>query len=100
MVQKIEIFANEKWKVTHLRHNGRKRRRGGMKYEVKTKFVFSGKFIIEAENKEQAREFVEERCSLVIGGNIHSTLKQADWDFPVHPEKIIGQITWIPRRKT
>jgi hypothetical protein len=65
-----------------------------MKYEVDTRFVFSGKFFIEAENTEQARECVDKHCGLVIGGNVHSTLseEEVDWDFDVHPDKVIGRI--------
>jgi hypothetical protein len=61
---------------------------------VDTKFVFSGKFFIEAENREQAREYVDKHCGLVIGRDIHSTLSEedVDWDFAVHPDKVIGQI--------
>jgi hypothetical protein len=68
-----------------------------MKFEVDTKFVFSGKFFVEAENKEQAREYVYKHCGLVIGGNVHSTLSedQVNWDFYVHPDKVIGQIKVI-----
>lgn len=67
-----------------------------MEFEVDTKFVFSGKFFIEAENRERAREYVDRHCGLVIGGNVHSTLSQeeVDWDFDVHPDKVIG---WIRR---
>jgi hypothetical protein len=65
-----------------------------MKFEVDTKFVFSGKFFVEAESKEQTREYVDNHCGLVIGGNVHSTLSedQVNWDFDVHPDKVIGRI--------
>jgi hypothetical protein len=65
-----------------------------MRFAVDTKFVFSGKFFIEAENKKQARKYVNEHCGLVIGGNVHSTLseEEADWEFDVHPDKVIGLI--------
>jgi hypothetical protein len=68
-----------------------------VKFIVDSKFVFSGKFFIEAENREQAWEYVDEHCGLVIGGNIHSTLPpdQVDWDFDVHPDKAIGRIRRI-----
>jgi hypothetical protein len=64
-----------------------------MKYEVKTKFIFSGTFTIEADNAAQAKEFVHRHCGLVIGGDIHTTLSEedVDWDFDVHPEKITGR---------
>jgi hypothetical protein len=65
-----------------------------MKYEVDTRFVFSGKFFIEAENREQAREYVDKHCCLVIGRDVQSTLSedQVDWKFDVHPDKVIGRI--------
>jgi hypothetical protein len=60
-------------------------------YEVRTLFIFGGTFFVRADNKSQAKEYVENHCGLVIGGNIHSTLpdENVDWEFPVHPEKII-----------
>jgi hypothetical protein len=63
-------------------------------YAVETSFIFSGTFIIKAQDKEEAKEYVEKHCGLVIGGNIHTTLpdEDVDWDFPVHPDKEIGQI--------
>lgn len=60
-------------------------------YTVKAKFVFEGEFQVAAENKAQAKEFVEKHCGLCLGGNIHTTLpdEDIDWDFPVHPKKVI-----------
>jgi hypothetical protein len=65
-----------------------------MRYAVNTRFVFGGTFYVEAESKAQAWEYVDKHCGLVLGGNIHSTLSEedADWDFPVHPETVIGRI--------
>lgn len=61
------------------------------KYTVKTKFVFEGEFYIKAESKEQAKEYVINHCSLVLGGEIHTTLPEeiCDWEFNVHPDKIV-----------
>lgn len=60
-------------------------------YAVKTKFVFEGTFTVKAHDKEQAREYVEKHCGLVLGGDIHTTLPDEiiDWNFNVHPQKII-----------
>ena len=65
-----------------------------MKYEVPTRFVFSGVFTIEADSPAQAKEFVHKHCGLVIGGNVHTTLNEedCDWDFDVHSEKITGRV--------
>jgi hypothetical protein len=70
-----------------------------MKYEVKTKFVFEGSFFTEADNAAQAKEFVHQHCGLVIGGDIYSALSpdEVDWDFSIHPEKIIGRTRRIIR---
>jgi hypothetical protein len=65
-----------------------------MRYAVTTRFIFTGTFYVEAETPGKARESVEKDCGLVINGGIHTSLPddEADWDFPVHPEKIIGRI--------
>jgi hypothetical protein len=63
------------------------------RYSVKTRFIFEGFFVVKAKNKIQAREYVEQHCGLVIGGDIHSSLSSddVDWDFFVHPKKVIGR---------
>ena len=68
-------------------------------FQVKTKFIFEGIFEVKAQNREQAREFIEKHCGLVIGGNIHSTLPDEDinWEFSVHPEKEIKGSKQIKR---
>lgn len=55
------------------------------------KFVFSGEFYIKANSQEEAEEFAQKHCGLVLGGDIHSSLpnEDVDWDFDVHPDKII-----------
>lgn len=60
-------------------------------YTVPVKFVFEGQFFIKADSKEQAKEYADKHCGLVIGGDIHSSLpdEDVDWDFPVHPQKVI-----------
>jgi hypothetical protein len=65
-----------------------------MKYAVTTRFVFTGTFFVEAESKTQAKEYVDKHCGMALGGGIHSSLsaEDADWDFPIHPDKITGRI--------
>lgn len=60
-------------------------------YKVKTKFVFEGEFYIIAENKEQAKEYVQKHCGVVLGGDIHTSLPDdiCSWRFDVHPTKIV-----------
>jgi hypothetical protein len=64
------------------------------RYAVKTRFTFTGFFIITAENRNQAAEYVAKHCGLVIGGDIHSSLPadEVDWDFPVHPDKAVLKV--------
>jgi len=63
-------------------------------FEVEVSFVFKGKFLIKAESQEQANEYAEKHCGLVLGRDIHSSLPDEDvnWDFPTHPDKIIHTI--------
>ena len=60
-------------------------------YPVKVRFVFDGTFFIKANSKSQAKEFADNHCGMVTNNGIHSTLpdEDVDWDFPVHPQKII-----------
>lgn len=69
------------------------------RYYVKTKFVFSGVFEVEAFNREEAKELILKECGLIMGGDIHTTLPDGEvrWNFDTHPEKQIGKIT-IKRR--
>lgn len=64
------------------------------KFIVSTKYSFSGFFEVHARNTEQAREFVQKHCGLVLGGTIHSTLdsKAIQWNFNVHPECTIVNV--------
>jgi len=64
-------------------------------FVIKTQFIFEGKFYIKADDKAQAREYVEKHCGLVLNRGIHSTLPDdiVDWDFPYHPEKQTGRVT-------
>ena len=64
------------------------------RYAVKTRFSFVGTFFINARNKDEAKEVVEKHCGLVLGRGIHTTLPDddVDWDFPMHPDKTIGQV--------
>ena len=66
-------------------------------FQVKTNFIFEGIFEVKAQNREEAREFIEKHCGLVIGGDIHSTLPddEINWEFSVHPEKQIKSIKRI-----
>jgi hypothetical protein len=64
-------------------------------FKVKTRFVFEGEFEVNSENKEQAREFVERHCGLVIGGGIHTSLSDEiipSWNFSVHGNKKITSV--------
>jgi len=65
-----------------------------MKYEVETKFVFSGKFFIEAENEKQAKELVSKHCGMTMSGGIESELYEddCDWEFDVHAETVTGEV--------
>lgn len=61
------------------------------KYCVKTRFEFTGTFVVAAETRAQAAELVRNHCGMTCGGTIHSTLSsdEVDWEFPVHPDKAV-----------
>lgn len=63
-------------------------------YQVETRFEFTGTFEVKAKSKQEAIEYVQKHCGLVIGGDIHSSLPDEDinWEFPVHPKKVIVSI--------
>jgi hypothetical protein len=67
-------------------------------FAVKTRYVFTGTFFVNAPNEAEAKESVKDDCGLVLGGNIHSCLpdEDVDWSFPVHPDM---KILEIKRRK-
>jgi hypothetical protein len=69
-------------------------------FTVKTRFIFTGTFFVKAGSKAAAKRLVEESCGMVSGGTIHASLpvEDADWEFPVHPEKETGRITLRRRR--
>ncbi len=63
------------------------------KYSVKTKFVFEGRIEVKADNKMQAIEFIAKHVGLTLfSQGIHTTLpdEKIEWEFPVHPDKIIS----------
>ena len=64
-------------------------------YRVRTQYIFEGVFDVVAESKEDARRKVLQKCGLVMGGSIHSTLPddEINWVFDRHPNKRIDRIT-------
>jgi hypothetical protein len=71
-------------------------------YAVKTKFIFEGTFFVKADSYDEARKTVEEDCGLVLGGNIHTTQNKdaVNWDFDVHPEKVIDWTVKVEERRS
>lgn len=68
-----------------------------MKFKVRTRFVYDGHFVVDADSKEEAEEIVGKHCGMV-GSDIHSTV-DADWHFDTHPEKIILSVREIKSKK-
>ena len=68
-----------------------------MKYDVKTKFVFSGSFQIEAESAFRAKELAKRNCELIIVREIHFVLVEENFDFSfsLHPDKKTGKVRRI-----
>ena len=70
-----------------------------MKYEVPTRFVFSGNFTIEAESAYRAKGLAKRNCELVIEKEIHFVLngENFDWAFSRHVDKIPGKARRIKK---
>ena len=70
-------------------------------YAVKARYSFTGTFVISAQNKDEAKEYVEKHCGLVMGRSIHTTLadEDVDWDFPIHPDLAICRISEMSDRR-
>lgn len=68
-------------------------------YRVRTQYIFDGVFDVVAKNKEDARQKVLQKCGLVMGGSIHSTLPddEINWAFDKHPNKHIDRITKVQK---
>lgn len=58
-------------------------------YTVKVKFIFEGEVTVYTTSKNEALESVKKHFGAVIGSVQSSTPEITDWDFPVHPQKII-----------
>ena len=70
-------------------------------YQVKVRYIFEGDYTMKAATREEAAEFVQKHCGLVMGGSIHTSLNcdTVDWNFPIHPELIISSVR-IAKRST
>ncbi|MDY5812915.1 MAG: hypothetical protein SPJ97_00070 [Bacteroides sp.] len=57
-------------------------------YRVRTQYIFEGVFEVVAESRKDARKKVIQKCGMVMGGNVHSTLpdEEINWAFSKHPE--------------
>lgn len=71
------------------------------KYKVHTKYVFAGHYIVTAENGEQARQAILNGCGLTLSGSLHCSLpdERVDWNFGVHPQKIISKVERIKTKE-
>jgi len=69
-------------------------------YKVKAIFTFSGEFYVKADNKDEAKQIVDEECGMTFG-HIATTAddEKIDWDFNMIPEKKISSITLKPKKK-
>lgn len=65
-------------------------------YRVEVEFKVKGYFEFGAADRYQAAEYAEKDCGAIFD-NYQSSLPDADWNFPVHPEKKIKRITKIKK---
>ena len=66
-----------------------------MLYEAEVNFVFSGTVSIETESFKDAVIALDNDFGLVLGRDIHTSNEREilDWNFDMHPDKIIKSIT-------
>lgn len=69
-------------------------------YRVKATFTFSGEFYVKADDKDEAKQIVNDECGMTFG-HITSVAddEKIDWDFNMIPEKKISSITLKPKKK-
>jgi len=67
-----------------------------VKYEVQTKFVYSGTFTVEADSAPKAKELVQNYCWM-DRGKAYSNLMDdgTDWEFCMNPDIITGKVRKI-----
>jgi len=64
------------------------------RFKAKVRFYIEGIIEVNAENRDEVRKHIEDNLGLCIGGHIHtSTNDIVDWEFPIHFEKVIKNIT-------
>lgn len=69
-------------------------------YKIKTTFIFTGEFYINAMDKESAKQIAEQECGMTYGGISTSAEEDiVDWDFNMIPEKRIKSITLKRKNK-
>lgn len=63
-------------------------------YRVPVRFVIEGYFLIEAESAKSAYQTVKDGCGM-ISPAIQAPMTEdvKDWNFPMHPNKIISKVT-------
>ena len=71
-----------------------------MRYKAKVEYTFGGIVEIEAENEDQAKEYLSKHFGCVLSGNNpHTTMPDddIDWEFDIHPRAeeitIIGDMS-------
>lgn len=58
-------------------------------YTVKVKFVFEGEVTVYTTCKKDALESVKSNFGAVLGNIQSNAIEIINWDFPVHPKKIV-----------
>jgi len=69
-------------------------------YRIKAEFIFSGEFYVNAIDKDEAKQIVDDECGMTFGHVTSSADdERVDWDFDMIPEKKIKSITIKPKEK-
>jgi hypothetical protein len=65
-------------------------------FNVETTFIRNGTFEVYAENEEQAKQLVKEKCGVYLADIFTDIpLDQVGWDFDSHSDTEIGDVKQI-----
>lgn len=91
---KPKLKEGAKERLIAMREALHKKTRRKALYRVPVRFVIEGHFLIEAESAKAAYQLVKDGCGMIspaIQAPITDDVK--DWEFPMHPNKIISKVT-------
>ncbi|WP_320980036.1 hypothetical protein [Bacteroides sp.] len=60
------------------------------KFKIRAKLVFSGYFMVQANNKQEAEAAVKKDCGCLLG-SVQSLNENVDWEFDTHGNIVLNK---------